>query len=352
MRIHFLPARFGDCILIEYVDGPHNRRVLIDRGTAGTRHDIRKILRSSTAELELLVVTHIDRDHIEGILGLLAEGDPGFTTKDFWFNGWCHLPDVPEDETFGAVQGERLTQRIVDLDLPWNKKFLGAAVMIDDQLPLPEIELEGGLKLTLLGPTADKLALLKNVWEEEVREANLDPGFGLEPNDEEEESDESFDAVDLPDVPALAAEPFEEDTSAANGSSIAFLAEYKGKRLLFSGDAHPTALLAALERLSPGQPLTLDLFKLPHHGSSHNINAKLIQKVRCPYFVFSTNGSIYDHPDRAAVARVITHAREPELIFNYRSPDNLIWETGLLQRRHRYKARYPAAGKKGIVIEL
>ena len=41
-----------------------------------------------------------------------------------------------------------------------------------------------------------------------------------------EDEDEGFGATDFPDVNALANAPFKEDTSVANGSSIAFLAEY------------------------------------------------------------------------------------------------------------------------------
>ena len=112
------------------------------------------------------------------------------------------------------------------------------------------------VKLTLLSPTKTKLSDLKPKWENEVRDNNLDPGFGLEPNDEgADDGIERFSGGDLPDVKALAEATFEEDGSEANGSSIAFLFEYDGWRLLFAGDAHPGLLVKSLERLGAGKPL-------------------------------------------------------------------------------------------------
>jgi len=355
LKIELLPARFGDCIWIDYGDAAHSYRVLIDGGTRGTRKDIKKRLNriSGDRRFELLVVTHIDRDHIEGVLDLLSQDDPGFLVRDLWFNGWCHLPDNPEDEKFGAVQGEKLTDRIVKLGWCWNQDFAGKAVVVPEGGELPVHELPGGLKLTLLSPTPDKLITLKPTWEAEVRKNNLDPGFALEPNDVAETEVEIFAPMELPDVRALADSPFDEDDSPANGSSIAFLAEFEGKRLLLAGDAHPSVLNNTLHRLSPNKPLALDLCKLPHHGSDHNVSRELLGNLSCERYVFSTNGSIYHHPDPAAVSRVIVGGGDyPELIFNYRSAHNQIWELPLLRNRHHYRVSYPDPDQEGIVIEL
>jgi hypothetical protein len=349
-KIKFLPARFGDAIWIEYGTGSVTHRVLIDGGTGGTRTHIRDELDALAAEqrrLDLVVVTHVDRDHIEGILKLLSEEVPGIQIDDFWFNGSPHLPGNPEDETFGPVQGERLTEQIVRLNLPWNKAFGGKAVVAPSDGILPTRVLAGGLKLTLLTPSLDSLARLKPKWEDEVRAANLDPGFGLESNDEETEEDEEFGAEDVPNVDELAGSQFKDDRSEANGSSIAMLAEFDGNRVLFAADASVGMLLPALERLSPGAPVSLNLFKISHHGSKNTTSRALIQKVDCPTYVFSTNGSNFKHPHAEAVARVITAGGDgPELIFNYRSDRNSIWDLEILKTQHGYETTYPEAGKR------
>ena len=277
MQIHFLPARFGDAIIVDYETNGTKRRFLIDGGTRGTRHDIRKVLQDGLTDLELVVVSHIDRDHIEGLLAMLEEANTGFDTRDFWFNAWNHLPKSG-GETFGAVQGERLSKALRDKQVPWNGDFGGDAVKIPDAGALPVIDLDGDMKLTLLGPTHQNLLELAPKWEKEVLDANLDPGFGLEENDEEPEpGPESFDAADLPDVPALANTPFTDDDSEANRSSIAFIAEHDDKRVLFAGDACVETLLDGLERFAPGEVVEFDLVKIPHHGSPHNISRELIE---------------------------------------------------------------------------
>ena len=51
-------------------------------------------------------------------------------------------------------------------DLPWNKHALwkGGAVMIPDSGILPSVKLAGNLKLTVLGPTIERLYKLCTVW--------------------------------------------------------------------------------------------------------------------------------------------------------------------------------------------
>jgi hypothetical protein len=354
-KIKFLPARFGDAIWIEYGDEGAAHRLLIDGGTAGTRKDIRREFETLDADqrnLELLVVTHIDRDHIEGVLGLLSQGDPGFTAGDVWFNGWNHLPSNPRDVDFGAIQGERLTSAIRKNDLPWNQAFAGGPVVTPGDGSLPQINLPGGMRLTLLSPTREALEELRPKWEQEVREANLDPGFGM-PSFDVQVEEEEFGAEELPDVEALAATDFEKDDSEANASSIALLAEFEGKRALLAADAHADVLISALDRLSPDGPLSLDLFKVSHHGSKFTTNLGLIEKVKCPKYVFSTNGSIFHHPDEEVIARVLTAGGEqPQLFFNYRSKHNEVWDLRLLRERHGYSTRYPAGDEKGIEVEV
>jgi hypothetical protein len=352
-RIHFLPARFGDSIWIEYGAAFATKYILIDGGTRGTRHDIKAKLMGIPEEqraLELMIVTHIDRDHIEGVLGLLESDELGFKIDDLWFNGWFHLSG---DEYFGAVQGERLTKAILTHHLPWNKHFSQQAVVVPDQGNLPVYTLPGGMKITLLLPTRTDLLKLIPAWEKEVKEANLDPGVGYGPNDYVvDEGDESFGAEEI-DIQEMANRPFNADDSAANGSSIAFIAEYDNKKALFAADAHADKLYAALDRYSPGTRVNLDLFKVSHHGSARTTDKAVIEKVHCSNYVFSTNGSIHYHPDKETVARVIVSAGSaPRLFFNYRSVHSEIWESPALKRQYRYQTKYPAAGKNSIVIDL
>ena len=349
-RIEMLPAGHGDCLWIEFGDPKAPRRVLIDGGAVGTyKRALRERLRGlpeNERRFELLVVTHIDADHITGILELLEDSETRFQARDIWFNGYRHLPDE-KPETLGPVQGERLTDLLVKR--PWNREFKEAAVVVQAEGDLPRLQLEGGLVLTLLSPTPGKLADLKPEWEKEVRKAGLDPN---QPRPGEVESPEGFDLLGSPDVEALAAEAFSEDSAKANGSSIALLAEFEGRRLLLTGDAHPGIMTAAIKRLAGGGRLAVDACKLPHHGSKANVNRQFLQALDCRKWLFSTNGAYFRHPDRQTVARVIKWGgAQPELGFNYRTQYNDVWDGKPLRERYGYKVSYPASDTEGIVLE-
>jgi hypothetical protein len=355
-KITFLPARFGDAIWLEYGNeaSPHN--ILIDGGTSGTRRQIASILQKTPQQphLDLLVITHIDRDHLEGVLGLLEQDSPGFTAEEVWFNAFRHLPEDPDEVVFSPMQAERLTVRLDALEWGWNRSFGENAVCLPRQGLLEPITLAGGMKITLLSPTSEALFRLRSDWEDEIRQANLRQGVVKPPNDEAAPEEEvSFEIPALPDLEVLAASPFQEDTSTANHSSISFLAEYDGKRALFAADAPAPGILASLERLSPGRPLNLDLLKVSHHGSRYTTSLDLIQKLNCHRYVISTNGSIFKHPDQEAIARLVIGSRGgAHLYFNYLSPRNEIWDSAALKEQYGYRTTYPSPNEPGITVDL
>src|SRR5271166_3132648 len=84
-----LPAGHGDCLWIEY--GDPTRRILVDGGPYYSYKHLRNRIEQldvGDRHFELLIVTHIDADHIEGILRLLQEPQHlGVSFDDVWFNG-------------------------------------------------------------------------------------------------------------------------------------------------------------------------------------------------------------------------------------------------------------------------
>ena len=349
LRIEMLPAGHGDCLWIEW-GGAQRRRMLVDGGTAGSFPALRARLRALPAgerRLELLVVTHVDADHIAGVLKLLAAPDLGLRIGEVWFNGYRHLLEGPL-EPFGPVQGEKLTQQILDADLPWNAAFGGGAVALDAAGAPPEHELAGGLTLTVLGPTRAKLAALEPEWAAACEEAGIDP----RKPEPAPPAPPGFEPMGPLDVDALAEAPFDEDGAKPNGSSIVLLARLGDRRVLLAGDAHPSTVVAGLDRLGPG-PARLDAFKLPHHGSKANVDRELLERVACRRYLVSTSGAVFGHPDREAMARVIKFGGPtPTLCFNFTSAKNRIWDDDTLRADHGYETVYPGAGEEGLAVEL
>src|SRR4051794_22840069 len=97
ITIEVLPADRGDALWVE-CHGSTGRpwRLLFDGGMPATSNVLReRVLALGETErvIDLAVVSHIDSDHIGGILPLLSAGDLGVTFGDVWFNGLPQLPD-------------------------------------------------------------------------------------------------------------------------------------------------------------------------------------------------------------------------------------------------------------------
>ncbi len=357
-ELDLLPAEHGDCLWMRWgedADAPYH--LLIDGGPIDD--DVQTALRDRMAQqlgtgddagrLELLVVTHVDADHVGGILALVRDGVDA-DIGDVWFNAWDHLPT----DVLGARQGEELSDQLVGRTLPWNARFDGKAVALPDDgdAPLPTVSLPGGLTLTLLGPTRQRLRELAPQWLAECRKAGLVPGVPPEP--ESVAPDVLGD--ERPDPELLAAKRFRPDTSKPNGSSIVLLAEHGDRRVLLCGDAFGTDVVAGLDRLARerGGRVPINVCKLPHHGSRANVSPDLVAAVRAGRYLFSTSGKQFKHPDPEAIARILVadHRDTVELAFNYRTRFTTVWDDRELRERYEYVTTYPAEGTAGLHVDL
>jgi len=352
--VDMLPAKDGDCLWIEYGQKEKPHRVIIDGGPIGAHQALRariEALPVAERRFELLIVTHIDSDHIAGILKMLQEPPEGLFIREIWFNAYRHLVSG----YLGAKEGEYLAVYLNEKEKEqpglWNAAFQGKAVVIPDEGPLPTHTLDGNLRLTILGPDARALRNLKKDWDKVIAEY-MTPG-SLEEAKELLKKDKRYrpgylGAIDLH---TLASAEFEEDTSSANGSSIVVVAEYEGKRCLFAADAFPSKVTAGLKRLAgTDSPVHLEAVKIPHHGSQKNNSNELYSAIDSRTFLVSTDGSKHEHPNLEAIARILdTKKRQQvQLIFNYRSDFNLVWDDDKLRGDNKYTTLYPPDGDSGI----
>lgn len=358
-RIEMLPAAHGDALLIEYGTSD-TRRILIDGGPLHTFDQLQaRLKRLPERGIELLVVTHVDTDHIEGAIRLLAPEASRWLVKprEVWFNGWRHLV---EQETLGGREGEFMGA-LLAIRAPslWNKEFSGKAVRVNGDKP-PQVKLRDGMVLTLLSPDAKKLEKLTKDWRKSCTDWKLTPGQ-IKKALAQLAAEKKFhpgEALTLgPDDLAseLLAQLAKKDASAANGSSIAFLAEFEGKSCLFLADAHMDVVCTSLERLghSPKRPLQVDAIKMSHHGSRANLTKRFLTLVDAEHYLISTNGAIHNHPDVPAIEAVIAGSRRtPTLWFNYRVDTTNDWEVRSILPNATFRTRYPVHGMAGIIIEL
>ncbi|MGA9994551.1 MAG: hypothetical protein WBP93_04005 [Pyrinomonadaceae bacterium] len=347
-EIEMLPAREGDCLWIRYGDPRKPRQILIDGGRAATAKELKDRLTNlppGQKIFELLIITHVDRDHIEGVLGLLEDSELSLRFNDIWFNGYDHLLSVPV-ETWGAVQGERLTQALIDRGLPWNRKWRRKAVCLP-KTGLKSLKLAGGMALTLFSPDRQKLDKLIPVWEKECKVAGLMPGLDAEaPKTLKAKGWEAFGGID---IEQLAASPFKPDTGEPNGSSIAVLLQYAGKKALLTGDAHADRIVESIKTFKrKAKRLKLHALKVAHHGSEHNISCELMELLDCNRYLVSTNGSYFKHPTPEAIARIVKFSgRNTTVFFNYQSKYTKVWNRAAWKAKYGYEVVYPDSKHNG-----
>jgi hypothetical protein len=297
-EIEALRARHGDCLLVHFGDEGDPKRILFDGGPHRTyRESLRPRLlelasNSPTLPLELIVLSHIDRDHITGLIDLcedLTDGSPDgppVKPKALWHNTFerqmqegaaaagedFHLDEIeealftkdlalPAESRFvieSVSEGDTLREKAEKLNWPINTPFDGA---VRSDVPEADSQTFGPLSLKVIGPNAKQLAALYKEW----------------PNSPEE-------------MQRFAADP---DPSPTNLSSIVCLLECDGKSALMTGDALDSDILAGLEEkgaLAKGGSLELDLLKVPHHGSSHNASVEFFERLPARHYIFSADG--------------------------------------------------------------
>lgn len=352
------PASEGDALVLSWGEPRELHHAIIDLGRIKDYRANRDYYRTLD-RLELLVVTHIDADHIEGAMPMVAEMGAPVVPGDVWYNGYHHLTAARDRlarpdrrEPLGAVQGEKLSAGIMRFAWPWNQEF-ESGIVSRGSAESGSIVLPGGLRIMLVSPDDGSLAALIPRWERELEKSGLRP---LDPDRSLDEPGTDRERLSTLNVEALAARPFKEDTAAPNGSSIAFIAEFDGSRVLLGADAHPGVMAAAIRTMgySETNRCRLACHKISHHGSKANTSPELLGLLDCTRFAFSTDGTRHDHPDPELIARVLVSDpdREKILFFNFRQPNADIWDNPELMARYHYRCVFPDDGGSGVDIAL
>lgn len=338
--VEMLPAGHGDALVVDYGSRSDPHQLLIDAGTFHAWDGVRsELIRRRNDRYEVFIVTHVDEDHIGGAISLMDDPNLKHRVDQIWFNGFVHCESG--GNVLGPVNGEQLTSRIVNGGFHWNEGFtprvsngVGGPIVVPGAGDLPVVELPGNAQLVLLSPTPAKLKSMAKTWAADVRRAGLVAGVGSAghttiPTPRTRASDPLPDPLDRGAIERLAAVKAT-DRKPANGSCIAFVLEYGKKRVLFGADAHTKVLAAGLRRyalrVKEARP-TIDLVKLPHHGSNANVSTDLLGLIKCQRWLISTNGDNFAHPDDAAIAKVISSSPGPDTFYcNYRTARTAPWE--------------------------
>lgn len=360
--IHFLPAKSGDCFVIEF---DNKDCILIDCGYVSTYTDELKPLllklRAKGCRLVLLLVTHIDQDHISGAIRLLEENGKQDTPQiikieNIWFNGFfntvfprsefekrkvaclspqmtyqqkCALSDLlmqtlGEDGPISVDQCKCFETLCAKNGYVLNRQFSKLAVQ--QTCKNREEMLENGIQLGdiciyVLSPGKEQLDQLAHILNRRLiqqfgRDYQLttDANFGT--------FFELLMGLHASSTASISIEPISATKSGIkdwlntsscakmspeNQSSIAIEIEYKGLRMLFLGDAESENFKNFLAE-------HYHLIKLSHHGSLQP-NLALLEKSKGDILLISTDGK-KRHPEDELLARAILSGNQA-LYFNY-----------------------------------
>lgn len=312
MEISVLAAGTGDSILIAFEDEQGLlRHILVDGGDCPTGYNtgLRARVRDLAAaghRLDLVVVTHQDRDHIQGIRWLLDDARSGaFDVApdrlfgDFWFNGPKLVRHVlqpqakPADISLRDAASLEASLGAVASRLDWRG---GGTVAV------PSETVMFGARLTVLSPTNVELLALAHHHPEVSRAADHNMSIDCLLARYREEQSEKL------------------DSGRSNATSIAFLIEHNGASALMLGDAVPSVLDDSLERLLLRRGMShleVDAIKLSHHASQHNLSRRFLAMVHSRRYIVSTNGRRHHHPHKATLAKVLAEARTERSVFYF-----------------------------------
>jgi beta-lactamase superfamily II metal-dependent hydrolase len=322
VTIKVFPAANGDSFLLRI----KNKNLIIDGGKGELCHNMLvndiKLIENKNQIIDLLIVTHMDDDHIAGIIKLYNETDIDSSIfKKVWFNSGSlisskfsgkeitsrEIPLNPLSREMSVKQGLTLEKKL-QMSEAWQRELICAGQIYN---------LGEGITITTLSPDLDTLIELNNKWEvekEKIEERIKRKRMMSTTNDYDRKVDELFD------------EDFVEDNALFNKSSIAFLLECEGYRVLMLGDSHPSIVVESLTRLgfSEKNKLKINVMKVSHHGSKRNTSNELLRMIECTRFIISTDGSKHGLPNKRSLARIVKVMEEPvTFYFNYDSMNRI-----------------------------
>lgn len=325
MKIVMNDAENGDCIVVK----TSAATILIDGGTSKSYLQWSQYVKDM-GKIDLVVATHIDNDHVNGLIKLFEDParpdiskviyngpvqilDGGYdissSKSDDYFMGmsarFTELSD--EVEEVGFSEGVSLSYMIENSGISVNSSVCFGS---NELLKLNDCE------ILFLTPNETALKKLRSEWLAILKENGVRPrgiskfhasAFETYVSSIVENHPECVSAQSISELDKLADYPYVRDTSLANETSISFIVTSKGKKAIFLADSHAETVLEWLDK-NKIESIDVDFMKLSHHGSKKNTKKELIKRFPCSCYAISTNGKIHKHPDLETLALVAKYS--------------------------------------------
>lgn len=317
-KISALKANHGDCLIIETFDAKGNDfNILIDGGTFKTFHYFLSEKIKLLGVIHLLILTHIDDDHIAGLIEFVKSSlFPTIRIDKLWVNGANLLKIDTGSPKITYGQGVEFEKLLITKGIDSSKinKFVCEGM----------IETLGeGLLIQVISPPSAILDKLYKDWP--IEDLAPDPSdLNVAVSSGASSQISRGKLSDLSKIPFKHKNTINSDIF--NSSSLAFILTTPTSRLLFLADSRCELVEDALRKMdySESNRLEVDFVKISHHGSIYNTSCDLLDIIKCNKFLISTNGGNgrSRHPDRETIARILCHPLRNRkipvnLYFNY-----------------------------------
>ena len=384
MTLRVYHAGDGDCLLI--TDATGTRTMLVDGGRTGTFKDFKRDDLTMN-DIDVICVSHIDNDHISGILQLLDDevawrrhdfltdvGEPSHEPgaprppkiKEIWHNALFELVGadlVLPIENALATSSQILRKRgLEDQALSCENIALGerAGLELARRVSPEQLDIElnkaanGGLltreeargrrfermRVKVIGPSQADIDRLRVVWKKWIE----DNPTALDELREGFREDEAFLGAATPGT-SIAADLGDGASSitAPNLASIMLVLEEHDESILLTGDGGADEIIAGMEaenELRKNRSRHVTVFKIPHHGALANMTEELARRVTADHYVFCGNGA-HHNPELELLERLTQirlHEAGPDRPFTFwfSSASNT---PGLTDKRQKHMKR-------------
>lgn len=402
MKIKVFYSDKGDCFLISNkTAGGEIFRMLVDGGMRDSYRDhvapslfeelkLENGGKTKTEKLNLVYVSHIDQDHISGVLELFdslkdwrifdyqkKKKNPAFPkpesprppeVESVWHNAFreqikdnagriedllaataailststdaetLDLAAGFQDLSFSKSEAVQLSRRLgtKQLDVPLNLEFGGKLMCLKEDAPAPPPIPLGGMNFYVLAPMEKDLEDLREEWNKwlEKQEKQVRRIQKRAVQDEKDLIGTTNAAAAVLEMNQRKAEEMKRDLLASSEStekaeekrlrrrlgkrnkvtvpnlaSLMVLLEDGDKKVLLTGDGHSEDILKGLkfhDKLDQdnGNNLHVNVLKVQHHGSEHNIDIEFCQKITADHYIFCGNGE-HENPDLDAVTVIL-----------------------------------------------
>ncbi len=335
----------GDCNVIRIERNDDTQyAIMVDCGkyTISVKEYVRDVLHN---QIDLLVVTHIDGDHIQGLTRMLKE-HKGLTIGEIWYNSYGrtkHQETMPLTEQQKAIIGQIQKELPLEFDAIQYREIsaeqgstLAKTILTNDTYKSVwrtedittesnDYIIQGIGKIIFLSPNPSALRAVEKKFK-----ATFDKYFMQAWEESLANGEELYELLvrladaytrkfNIKQVAAIVKnelrydsayvreQAIEEakDSSDTNYSSIAFMLECGEHKIAMLGDAFASTIVCSIENKYKDnpRPIECDAIKVSHHGSNGNNSRALYEQINS-HLYFIPGGKSNQYPAIGTIGRI------------------------------------------------